>query len=317
METRKLGATDLELTPIGLGTWAIGGPWSAGWGPQDDRDSIATIREALDLGINWIDTAPVYGLGHSESVVGEAIRGHRERVIIATKCGQVWEDSPSDKVTQQLKAWSIRKEVEDSLRRLDVDCIDLYQIHWPRPDEDIEEAWEEIARLLDEKKIRYAGVCNFTVEQLDRIRAIAPVASLQPPYSMFTRRIEDGLTEYCAANGIGMVVYGTLQFGLLTGKFTDELLASLPDDDWRHRNRHFQGEQFQRHLRVVEELKAVARSEEMSLAELAIAWVLRRTEVTSAIVGARRPTQISETAPASSIRLSPRTIDRIEAVLAE
>jgi aryl-alcohol dehydrogenase-like predicted oxidoreductase len=205
--------------------------------------------------------------------------------------------------------------VEDSLRRLGVDVIDLYQIHWPRPEEDIEEAWEEMAKLREEGKIRHAGVCNFSIEQLDRIRSIAPVASLQPPYSMFTRRIEGGLLEYCARHEIGLVVYGTLQFGLLTGKFSPSLLASLPEDDWRHGNRHFQGELFLQHLSTIERLRAVAEEEAISLAELAISWTLRRGEVTSSIVGARRPDQIDETASAGAHRLSPRTVDRIEAIL--
>jgi len=278
---------------------------------------VATIRRAIELGVNWIDTAPVYGLGHSETIVGRAIGEARDDVIVATKCGQVWEDSGSGSVRTQLKAWSIRKEVEDSLLRLGVDVLDLYQIHWPRPDEDIEEAWEEMAKLREEGKIRHAGVCNFSIEQLERIRSIAPVASLQPPYSMFTRRIEDGLLQYCAEHDIGLVVYGTLQFGLLTGKFSSALLESLPDDDWRHGNRHFQGELFQRHLSTVERLRTVADDEEITLAELAISWALRRSEVTSAIVGARRPDQIEQTASAGTLRLSPRTIDRIDAILGD
>ena len=217
MRTRKLGFTDLYLTTVGLGTWAIGGPWDFGWGPQDDADSIATIQKAIDLGINWIDTAPAYGLGHSEEIVGQAIKGRRDGLIIATKCGMVWDDPSSGKAYNRLKAESIRQEVEDSLRRLDIDVIDLLQIHWPVPDEDLEEAWEEMARLAEEGKIRYLGASNFSVEQLARVKRIYPVASLQPPYNMLQRDIEKELLPFCAANDIGVITYGPMQRGLLTG----------------------------------------------------------------------------------------------------
>jgi aryl-alcohol dehydrogenase-like predicted oxidoreductase len=233
MQTRKLGYTDLHLTTVGLGTWAIGGGgWAYGWGPQDDADSIRTIQRALDLGINWIDTAAVYGLGHSEEIVGKAIRGQRDQVVIATKCGLVWDEG-STTPYGRLKAWSVRREVEASLRRLGVDVIDLYQIHWPNPDEDIEEAWATIADLVREGKVRYAGVSNFSVEQMKRIQPIHPIASLQPPYNMLRRDIETEILPFCAANHIGVIVYSPMASGVLTEKFSPQWAASLPDDDWR------------------------------------------------------------------------------------
>ncbi len=318
MQTRKLGYSDLHLTPIGLGTWAIGGgdnPY--GWGPQDDDDSIATIRRALDLGINWIDTAAGYGHGHSEEIVGRAIAGRRDEVIIATKCGILWKEDGSD-IYGHLKADSIRREVEDSLRRLNVEVIDLYQIHWPWPDEDIEEGWGTIADLIKEGKVRYGGVSNFSVDQLKRVQAIHPVASLQSPYSMLVRETEDELLPCCAANNIGVVVYSPMQAGLLTGKFTKERVANFPDDDWRKtRNPHFQEPQLSANLELVEGLRPIAARNGRPLSQLAIAWVLRRPEVTSAIVGARRPSQIEETVGAATWTLSEEDIAEIDALLAK
>ena len=239
MKQRKLGYTDLNLTTIGFGAWAIGGPWDFGWGPQDDDESIATIQAGLDAGINWIDTAPAYGLGHSEEVVGQAIKGRRDGVILATKCGLVWNDPSERSVFNRLKAASVREEAEGSLRRLGVDVIDLYQIHWPNPDADVEEAWTEIARMIEEGKIRYAGASNFSISQMRRAQAIHPVASLQPPYSMLDQSVEKELLPFCAANDIGVVVYSPMASGLLTGKFTRERIAALPADDVRHKNGHF------------------------------------------------------------------------------
>jgi len=315
MQTRQLGSTDLYLTTLGLGTWAIGGAWLFGWGPQDDADSIATIQAALDLGINWIDTAAVYGLGHSEEVVGKAIQGRRDQVIIATKCSRVWEES--GKVGGILKAASIRREAEDSLRRLNIDVIDLFQIHWPKPDEDIEEGWATIADLVQEGKIRYGGVSNFSVAQLKRAQAIHPIASDQPPYSMLRPEVEAELLPYCAANNIGVVVYSPMQAGLLTGKFSQERLASLAADDWRRGNDQFQEPAFSATLALVEALRPIAARNNKTLAQLAIAWVLRRPEVTSAIVGARRPDQIEETIQAGDWNLSPEDIADIGQLLAK
>jgi len=257
MQTRKLGYTDLHLTKVGLGTWAIGGGgWAYGWGPQDDAESMAAIRRALDLGINWIDTAAVYGLGHSEEIIGRALAGRRDEVIIATKCGLVWDEG-STTPYGRLKAESVRREAEASLRRLEVEVIDLYQIHWPDPDADIEEAWGVIADLIREGKVRYGGVSNFSVEQLKRVQAIHPVASLQPPYSMLRRGIEEDLLPYCAANDIGVIAYSPMQAGLLTGKFTKERVANLPDDDWRKRNSRFQEPDLSANLAFVEKLRPI------------------------------------------------------------
>lgn len=317
MQTRKLGYTDLYLTTVGLGTWAIGGGgWAYGWGPQDDTDSIRAIQRALDLGINWIDTAAVYGLGHSEEIVGKAIRGRRDQVIIATKCGLVWDEG-STTPYGRLKAWSVRQEVEASLRRLGVDVIDLYQIHWPNPDEDIEEAWATIADLVREGKVRYAGVSNFSVEQMKRIQPIHPIASLQPPYNMLRRDIEAEILPFCAANNIGVIVYSPMASGVLTEKFSRQWVASLPDDDWRKKySGHLQEPELSANLALVEGLKAIAARYGRTVSQLAIAWTLRRPEVTAAIVGARRPEQIEQTAPAADWVLPPEVLAEIDDLLA-
>jgi len=317
MQTRKLGYTDLYLTTVGLGTWAIGGGgWAYGWGPQDDTDSIRTIQRALDLGINWIDTAAVYGLGHSEEIVGKAIRGRRDQVVIATKCGLVWDEG-STTPYGRLKAWSVRQEVEASLRRLGVDVIDLYQIHWPNPDEDIEEAWATIADLVREGKVRYAGVSNFSVEQMKRIQPIHPIASLQPPYNMLRRDIEAEILPFCAANNIGVIVYSPMASGVLTEKFSPQWGASLPEDDWRKKySGHLREPELSANLMLVEGLKAIASRYGRTVSQLAIAWTLRRPEVTAAIVGARRPEQIEQTAPAADWVLPPEVLAEIDDLLA-
>ena len=315
MKTRLLGKTELELTVIGFGAWAIGGgDYAFGWGPQDDQESIKAIHKALDLGVNWIDTAPVYGLGRSEEVVGRAIKGIREEVVVATKCGFVWNEQRE--ISATLKAESVGREVEDSLRRLGTDYIDLYQIHWPNPEEDIEEAWKVMAGLVEDGKVRYPAVSNFSVEQLERISPIHPVASLQPPYSMFRRSIEAEILPYCSENGIGVVVYSPLQNGLLTGKFTKELIQNLPDSDFRKTtNRHFQEPQVDINLAAVEELRPVADDCGLSLAQLALAWVLRRQEVTSAITGTRKQAQIEETVKAAGYIPEDEILARIEDIL--
>jgi aryl-alcohol dehydrogenase-like predicted oxidoreductase len=311
---RKLGWTDLNLSTIGLGTWAIGGgKWKFSWGPQDDRESISTIRRALELGINWIDTAAVYGLGHSEEIVGKAIRGLRDRPIIATKCERVWDKDGN--IFGRLKKESIRSEVEASLKRLKIEVIDLYQIHWPEPDKDIEEAWTTLGNLIKEGKIRYAGVSNFNIEQLKRVQPIHPVASLQPPYSMLERGIEDKILQYCSENNIGVIVYSPMQKGLLTGKFTRERVRNLPEDDHRRRDPRFQEPELSANLRLVEDLRSIAGKRGITLAQLAIAWVLRRPEVTAAIVGARRTSQIEETVVAGDWVLSKEDIAVIKTLL--
>ncbi len=316
MQTRKLGFTDMEFTTCGFGAWAVGGPWDWGWGVQDDDESIAAIQKGLDLGINWIDTAAAYGLGHSEEVVGKAIKGRRDQIYIATKCGLVWDGRTDGTVDNRLKAWSIRKEAEDSLRRLGVDVIDLYQIHWPKPDEDLEEGWTEISRLVEEGKVRYAGASNFSVEQLQRVQNIHPVASLQPEYSMLERTVEKELLAYCAENGIGVIAYSPMASGLLTGKYTRATMQSLAADDWRRKySDHFREPALTANLILVEQLTEIARRYDRTPGELAIAWVLRRPELTAAIVGARRPSQIESIAPASDWQLPRDVLDEIEKLL--
>ena len=314
MQTRKLGCTDLELTTVGLGTWAMGGPWEFGWGPQDDDEAIAAILAGLEAGINWIDTAPGYGLGHSEELIAQALERVSEKPLIATKCGILWNEK-KEKLTC-LKRQSIRDECHASLKRLGVETIDLYQMHWPDPDEDMEEAWEEMTRLHEEGKARYIGASNFSVEQIRRAQKIHPVASLQPPYSMLHREAEDELLGYCAENDIGVVAYSPMQRGLLTGKFSAERLASLAPDDHRKRHRDFQQPQLGATLELVEGLKQIAGRNGRTCAQLALSWVLRRPEVTAAIAGARRPDQIIETAPASDWNLSENDIEEIERLLA-
>ncbi len=313
MQTRRLGFIDLHLSKIGLGTWALGGVWQYGWGPQDDRESLAAIRRALDLGINWIDTAPAYGLGRSEEVLGRAIQGMSQKPIVATKCGRGWDKA--GRLVGDLKPASIRAEAEASLRRLEVEVIDVYQIHWPQPDEDIEEGWGAIADLVRAGKVRYAGVCNFSLAQLKRIQPIHPVASLQPPYSMLAREVESELLAYCAANNIGVVAYSPMQKGLLTGKFSRERVENLDESDHRRRDPDFQEPRLSANLELAEALRVLAGKRGRTVAQLAVAWVLRRPEVTAAIVGARRPSQIEETAAAAEWGLSQEDIETIDALL--
>ncbi len=316
MERSRLGWTDLSITRVGLGTWAMGGGnWRFSWGPQDDGESISTIRRAWELGINWIDTAPIYGLGHSEEVVGKAIKELNVSPIIATKCGRVW--GKNGEISGCLKKESIRSEVEASLRRLKIESIDLYQIHWPGPDDDLEEAWNTIAEMIKEGKIRYAGVSNFNVEQLKRIQPLHPVASLQPPYNMLNRSVEEELLTYCSLNKIGVIVYSPLQKGVLTGKFTREYVQNLPEDDHRRGNSSSQEPELSANLKLVGGLHSLAEKRSMTATQLAIAWVLRRPEVTAAIVGARRPSQIEETVGGGKGRLSGEEIAAIEKLLDE
>ncbi|WP_297693950.1 aldo/keto reductase [uncultured Eudoraea sp.] len=315
MQTRKLGYSELYLTTIGLGTWAMGGgDWKFGWGPQEDNASINAIHTALDLGINWIDTAAIYGHGHAEEVVGRAIKGIRDEVIVATKCGRVWEGD-SREIGKSLMAKSIRREVEASLKRLAIEVIDLYQIHWPEPDEEIEEGWAAMAQLVKEGKVRYVGVSNFNLEQLKRAQAIHPITSLQPPYSMFRREIEEEIMAYCDNNQIGIIAYSPMQAGLLTGKFTRERAMALNDSDWRSRNPFFTEPQLSINLETIERLNQIAIEVNVSLSQLSLAWVLRNKEMTSAIVGARNPEQIQETAKAAELTLTRANIEAIENIL--
>jgi len=311
MNTKQLGNSDLFITPIGFGAWAIGGGgWEFAWGAQDDQDSIAAIQEALDAGINWIDTAAVYGLGHSEEVVARALAGVRDRPYVFTKCSMVWDEHRE--IDHSLKADSIRRECEASLRRLRVDAIDLYQIHWPIPDEDIEEGWATMAKLKEEGKVRNIGVSNFNVAQMKRALAIAPIASLQPRYSLIHREIEAEILPFVAGENIGVIAYSPMASGLLTGAMTPERIARLPADDWRRANSDFREPQLSRNLKLVRLLRAIGDRHGLSPGEVAVAWVLGDPTVTGAIVGARRPDQVRGVVGAAEFRLSPKELTEIE-----
>ena len=310
MEKRQLGTTDLFITPLGFGSWAIGGGgWQFGWGAQDDRESLAAIDRALDLGVNWIDTAAVYGLGHSEQVVGWALKRRAERPYIFTKCSMVWDQE--GKISHSLKRDSIRREVEGSLLRLDVDAIDLYQIHWPDPDTDIEEGWSALCDLRREGKVRYIGVSNFNVEQLQRAMNIGRVDSLQPPYSLIHPEVEKEILPFCEENKIGVIVYSPMMSGLLSGRMTRERVDEFPEDDWRKHDREFQEPRLARNLWLAELLKSVGRRHGLSAGEVAIAWTLRLQAVTGAIVGGRNPDQVEGILGAADFRLSKDEIDGI------
>jgi aryl-alcohol dehydrogenase-like predicted oxidoreductase len=316
MKTTRLGDSDLFITPIGFGAWAIGGSgWEFAWGDQDDSNSIAAIHEALDAGLNWIDTAAVYGLGHSEEVVARALAGMNNRPYVFTKCSMVWDERRQ--IGHSLKADSIRRECEASLRRLRVETIDLYQIHWPDPDEDIEEGWATLAALKKEGKIRHIGVSNFDVEQMRRAQAITPITSLQPRYSLLHREIEAGILPFAARENIGVIAYSPMASGLLTGGMTRERIAGLPADDWRKRHPDFQEPRLSRNLKLVSLLRTIGKRRGHTPAEVAVAWVLHNPAVTGAIVGARRPGQVRDVVGAAEFRLSPREVTEIEAFVAK
>ncbi|MEH2386784.1 MAG: aldo/keto reductase [Nostoc sp.] len=316
MQTKQLGNSELHITPIGFGAWAIGGSgWAFGWGTQDDQESIAAINSALDLGVNWIDTAAIYGLGHSEEVVAKALKDRSNRPYIFTKCSLIWDEKR--KTGNSLKADSLREEVEASLRRLDIETIDLYQIHWPNPDSDIEEGWTTLAKLKDEGKVRYIGVSNFNVEQLKRAQKIAPVTSLQPPYSLVKPDVEKEILPFCQENNIGVIVYSPMQSGLLTGKMTPERVANLPDDDWRKNSSEFQEPRLSRNLKLVEVLQHIGKQHDRSPGEVAIAWTLNNPAVTAAIVGGRNPKQVEGIIGAGEFRLNQQELDQIGAFLRE
>ena len=311
MEKRGLGNSDLHITSLGVGAWAMGGPgWRFSWGPQDDKDSTAAIRKALESGMNWIDTAGVYGLGHSEEVVGRSLEGIPHRPYIFTKCERVWNER--GELSGSLKAESLRRECEASLRRLKVDVIDLYQIHWPLPDEDLEEGWTTLAKLKEEGKVRYIAVSNFNVSQMQRAQAIAPITSLQPPYSMLAREVEKEILPYCAEQNIGVIVYAPMRSGLLSGAMTRERAGALPDDDWRRRDPDFQEPKLSRHLQLVDLLRSIGKRHGRTPGEVAIAWTLRHPAVTAAIVGLRRPEQVSGIVGAGEFRLSSEEIGEID-----
>lgn len=318
MQTVKFGKTGMEITPIGFGAWAIGGGgWAAAWGPQDDDEAVGAIRRAVELGVNWVDTAAVYGLGHSEELVAQALKSvpESERPYVFTKCSLVW-DGGGD-ISNVLEKDSVKRECEESLRRLQTDVIDLYQIHWPRPDEYIEEGWEAMAELKDEGKVRHIGVSNFDVSQMERIAEIAPVETLQPPYNMLNRGVEEEILPYCGENDIGVIVYSPMRSGLLTGKMTPERVANLPSDDWRRNAQDFQEPRLSRNLELVELLEEIGADHGLSPGEVAIAWTLRQPAVTAAIVGGRRPDQVDGIIGAAELRLSEDELDRIESFLTQ
>ena len=318
MEKRTFGKTGMEITRMGFGSWAIGGGgWAAAWGPQDDEEAVGAIRRAAELGMNWIDTAAVYGLGHSEELVARALKGlpEPERPYVFTKCSRVWDESGN--VFDSLKKDSVRRECEDSLRRLRADVIDLYQIHWPRPEEDIEEGWSALAELKEEGKVRHIGVSNFDVGQMERAQSIAPVETLQPPYNLLNRGIEEEILPYCEEQNIGVIVYSPMRSGLLTGKMTRDRIQNLPSDDWRRNNSDFQEPRLSRNLELVELLEEIGNEHGRSPAEVAIAWTLRHPAVTAAIVGGRRPDQVDGIIGAAEFRLGEDELNRIEAFLDE
>jgi aryl-alcohol dehydrogenase-like predicted oxidoreductase len=311
MQKKRLGNSDMELTPLGVGAWAMGGSgWAFAWGPQDDDESIAAIHAALDHGVNWIDTAAVYGLGHSEEVVARALQGRSNRPYVFTKCERNWNEKRE--IVKSLKRDSVRQECEDSLRRLKVDAIDLYQIHWPEPDEDIEEGWGTLARLKEEGKVRWIGLSNFNAAQAERCRRIAPITSLQPPYSAVSPEIEESILPYCVQHGIGVLAYSPMKSGLLSGKMTKERVAAMPEDDFRRRAPAFQEPQLTRNLALADVMRSIGARHGRSAGEAAIAWVLRNPAVTAAIVGMRSAEQTEGVIGAMELRLSPKEIAEID-----
>ncbi|MEA2580234.1 MAG: hypothetical protein QOE83_1126 [Actinomycetota bacterium] len=313
LKTTQLGSTGMEITRVGYGAWAIGGGgWEFGWGPQEDEASIETIHRALELGVNWIDTAAAYGFGHSEEVVGRALSGRDERPYVFTKASLV--PGPGGRVLHSLKRDSILREAEASLHRLGVDAIDLYQIHWPIPEEDIEEGWSTFLELKEQGLARHIGVSNFGVGQLRRIRKIGPVETLQPPYSLIAREIEDAILPFAAREGIGVLAYSPMGSGLLTGGMTRERIEALPDDDWRKRDEQFQEPLLSKHLALVERLKTVAERHGTSPGAVAVAWTLKNPAVDAAITGFRRPDQVAPILAAADLELSPDDITTIEGI---
>ena len=311
MEKHRLGDSEIFITRIGIGAWAMGGgAWQWAWGPQNDNDSISAIHEALDHGVNWIDTAAVYGLGHAEEVVARAIRGRTPRPYVFTKCASVWDSE--GRISASLKAASIRRECEASLRRLNLDVIDLYQIHWPEPAADIEEGWAEMARLKEEGKVRYIGVSNFNVEQMQRAQQIAPITSLQPRYSLIARDIEYSVLPFAKANEIGVIVYSPMYSGLLSGAMTRERIAKFSFDDWRRYDPNFHEPLLSRNFAVTELLREIGDSHGRSAGEVAIAWALAHPAITAAIVGVRSAEQVRGVIGAGDFTLTATELDELE-----
>jgi aryl-alcohol dehydrogenase-like predicted oxidoreductase len=312
MRLNQLGASDLWLTRIGFGAWAIGGgEWAFSWGPQDDADSIAAIHRAIDLGVNWIDTAPIYGLGHSEELVGKAVKSASVKPLIFTKCGMLWNEERD--ITRTLL--EIRREVEDSLRRLQVETIDLYQIHWPVEDKDLEEAWTTMAALKQEGKVRFLGASNFSVAQMERCRKIAPITSLQPPYSMLNRAVEPEILPFCLTHDIGVINYAPMHSGLLTGAMTKERVANFPADDFRRNAKNYQEPLLSRNLLIADFLKGVGARHGVAAGVVAIAWTLANPAISAAIVGGRSAAQVDGVWPAASFRLSEEELQEIQTFL--
>src|SRR6202021_566532 len=315
-ETRQLGNSDLHLTPIGYGAWAIGGGnWEFAWGAQDDSESQRTIERALDAGINWIDTAAIYGLGHSEEVVGKAIKYRVQKPLVFTKCSMRWHDDRT--IYRSLKRKSLEEEVENSLRRLGVDAIDLYQVHWPNPENEIEEGWGALARFKEQGKVRWIGVSNFSVEQMKRAQKIAPITSLQPPYSMLRRAIEEEVLPFTQANGIGVINYSPMVSGLLTGAMTAERVTAMAADDWRKKAVEFNEPRLSRNLRLVELLREIGAGHNVEPGVVAVAWTLCNPAITAAIVGGRSGAQGAGLSPVLEFRLSDEEFARINAFLAK
>jgi len=317
---RRLGSSDLEITTVGFGAWAIGGgDWAFSWGPQDDDASVQAIRHALDLGVNWIDTAAVYGLGHSEEVVGRLLRETpgSERPLVFTKCGLIWDDADRMKMPRRvLKAESIRRECEASLRRLGVECIDLYQFHWPdETGTPVEDSWSEMMRLLEQGKVRAIGVSNFNVELLERCQAIHPVASLQPPFSLIRREVGSREIPWCASHGTGVICYSPMQSGLLTDTFTAERVAKMAEDDWRRGGAEFQKPNLGRNLALRDALRPIAQRHGVTVSAVAVAWVMAWPGVTGAIVGARSPQQVDGWIRAAQVQLTRSDLEEISAAV--
>ncbi|MGA3285607.1 MAG: aldo/keto reductase [Verrucomicrobiota bacterium] len=312
MKTQVLGNSDMVITAIGFGAWAIGGDWEFGWGAQDDTQSIAAIHRALELGMNWIDTAAVYGLGHSEEVVARALREWKgRRPYVFTKCGMIWNDE--GKVDYSLRKESGRRECEASLRRLKTDVIDLYQIHWTADDlNETVEGWTTLAALQKEGKVRWIGVSNASVEEMQKLQGIARITPLQPPYSLIRRDVESAQLPWCQRKNVGVIVYSPMASGLLTGAMTRERIASLPKNDWRNRNEQFKEPKLSENLKLVERLRAVGARHGRSPGEVAIAWTLRLPAVTGAIVGARNAKQVDGIIGAMDYRLTPQEIAEVE-----
>ena len=303
LRTVELGRTGMRITRVGMGAWAIGGAgWWHAWGEQDDEESIATLRRGFELGINWVDTAPIYGLGHSEEVVGRALEGLTERPYVFTKASLL--DGGDNSVRHNLKRDSLLREIEASLTRLRVDVIDLYQIHWPDPDEDVEEGWATFAEIKEQGLVRHIGVSNFDVAQLRRAQAIAPVETLQPPYSLLERAAEDEVLPFAQSEEIGVIGYSPMASGLLTGAMTAERIAAMPDDDWRKHDPRFQEPQLSRHLALVARLQGVAERHDTTAGAIAVAWTLQHPAVHGSIVGFRRPDQVQALALAGNVELT-------------